>query len=80
MSDFYLLDIERTIAFNRPFYWKGNRCGYTPELEFAGLFHKQVAETIVKNDLDNKTVMISQDMIFQILGGEMKRHEGDTAD
>jgi hypothetical protein len=78
MSDFYLLDIERTIAFNRPFFWKGNKHGYTPDLKFAGLFHKHVAEMIVEHDLDNKTVMISQELIFQILGGEMKFHEGIT--
>lgn len=73
---FILLDLERTIANGIPYYWKGNRYGYTRSIEHAGLFAEEFAERIVKEDYDKKTVMIHQDLLFKILGKDLKQHEG----
>lgn len=78
MGLFYLLDLERTIAHSMPYYWKGNRHGYTSSLEHAGLFSKDFAEKLVKQDIDKTTVMIDQEKVFKILGKDMKQHEGST--
>jgi hypothetical protein len=55
---FILLDLERTLLSGAPCYWKGNKYGYTYDVEYAGVFTEELAKEIVKNDLDNKTVMI----------------------
>lgn len=74
--DFYLLDLERTIGNGRPYYWNGNRHGYTTSLEHAGLFSKWIAEQICEGDYDKRTVMISTEQVSKILGKDMKPHEG----
>lgn len=73
---FYLMDLERTIANRIPYYWKGNRHGYTPNIELAGLFAQEFAEKIVKQDFDSLTILIRQDSVFKILGKDLKQHEG----
>lgn len=64
---FILMDLERTLTSYVPCFWKQNRFGYTYKYEQAGIFSKELAEEIVKNDLDNKTVMISVELVKQIL-------------
>jgi len=76
VSDFYLLDLERTIGYSRPFFWNGNRHGYTTSIEQAGLFSKGLAEKIVESDHSKTTVMISVEQVTKILGKDMKPHEG----
>ena len=77
VADFYLMDLERTIAYNKPYFWKGNRHGYTTSLENAGLFPREIAEQIVDHDhVDRTTVMISWFQVCRILGKEIKPHEG----
>jgi hypothetical protein len=78
MADYYLLDLERTIGNGKPYFWKGNRHGYTDSLQHAGLFTKEFAEKLVKQDIDKRTVMISSSMIAKILGKDLKQHEGIT--
>jgi hypothetical protein len=78
MAEFYLMDLERTIGCNKPYFWKGNRHGYTPHIEQAGIFPEAMADQIVDNDRDNTTVKISTSKIFKILGKDMKSHEGTT--
>ena len=78
MAEYYLLDIERTIAFAKPYFWKGNRHGYTPHIEHAGIFPEQMAEVIVEGDRDKDTVKISTSKVFKILGKDLKPHEGTT--
>ena len=78
MAEFYLLDLERTIGMNQPYFWKWNRHGYTPHIEHAGIFPEKKAVEICKSDRDNRTVMISTQQIFKILGKDMKSHEGTT--
>lgn len=70
------MDLERTISNGVPAFWKGNRHGYTYNLDFAGIFTLQAAQQIVTHDLDNTTVMIHVDTIHRILGKELKAHEG----
>jgi hypothetical protein len=72
---FLLMDLERTIQSGVPCFWKGNRHGYTYNMKFAGLFRKDLAEEIVKNDYDKKTVMISLALIEKILGKDFMMHE-----
>ena len=76
VADFYLLDLERTLGFGRPFFWKGNKHGYTSNWKTAGLFSKAKAEIIVANDFDKLTVMISRDRLIKILGKDEETNEG----
>lgn len=70
------MDLERTISSGVPCYWKANKHGYTYKLEFAGLFKKEVAEEIVRNDFDKTTVLIHYRTIEKILAIKLKSHEG----
>lgn len=72
------MDLERTIASGIPYYWKGNRHGYTPNIQFAGLFAQEFAEKIARQDFDNLTILIRQDSVSKILGKDLKQHEGIT--
>jgi hypothetical protein len=77
VAKFYLLDLERTIALNQPYFWKGNKHGYTNALENAGLFSREVAEKIVDHDqVDRTTVMISWFQMCRILGKDITPNEG----
>jgi hypothetical protein len=78
MAEYYLIDLERTIGYNKPYFWKGNRHGYTSHIEHAGIFPEAKAKEIVETDRDKRTVMISTSHVFKILGMEMKPHEGTT--
>lgn len=64
---YYLLDLERTIIFEKPFYWRANKHGYTCYIDEAGLFSFEIANEIVLNDLDNRTVMIDEKVVEKIL-------------
>ena len=77
--NYYLLDLERTIANHKPYYWKGNRHGYTDSLQHAGLFAESFAKRLVKQDLDDTTVMISAYTMERIFGKDLKQHEGITS-
>jgi hypothetical protein len=78
MSDeyYYLLDLERTLTAGVPCFWKGNKHGYTYNIEHAGIFPTEIAEEIVKHDHDKRTVLVSVRTVFEILGKDMKAHEG----
>lgn len=77
VADFYLLDLERTIALNQPYFWKGNKHGYTNSIKDAGLFSRDIAEKIVDHDqVDRTTVMISWHQVCRILGKDIKPNEG----
>jgi hypothetical protein len=76
MTHFYLLDLERTLTSGVPCFWKGNRHGYTYNIQHAGIFPEEIATEIAKHDLDKRTVPISVQTVFEILGKDMKAHEG----
>lgn len=75
-NQYYLMDLERTLTSGVPCYWKGNRHGYTYSLQHAGIFPEELAAEIVKHDLNKRTVQISLQTVFEILGKDMKEHEG----
>ena len=75
MTKFYLLDLERTLGYHRPFFWKGNKHGYTSSLENAGLFSKEHAEMIVRNDIDKTTVMVPKELVIKFLGRDLNKDE-----
>lgn len=63
----YLLDLERTIGSGFTWYWKANRRGYTTDLYEAGLYSEFIAKGIVDSDSDKSTIMISKELIDNIL-------------
>jgi hypothetical protein len=65
---YYLMDLERTLVSGIPCYWKENKYGYTYNLKYAGLFNEDLANEIVKNDLDERTVKVSQKVAVKYLG------------
>jgi hypothetical protein len=73
---YFLMDLERTLVSNVPCFWLGNKHGYTYRITEAGLFPKHLAKEIVKNDLDNKTVMISSRLVEETKMLDLKQHEG----
>lgn len=75
-DSFFLMDLERTLANGVPCFWKSNRHGYTYSIEHAGIFQRHLAEEIVKNDFDNKTVMISIKLVEETMMLDLKQHEG----
>ncbi len=75
-TTYYLLDLERTIGNCKPYFWKGNKHGYTDAIQFAGRFPKAFAEKICKQDYYKNTVMIPETLIEKILGTDLKQHEG----
>lgn len=72
---YYLLDLERTLTSYVPCFWKQNRYGYTYKIEQAGIFSKELAEEIVKHDLNNRTVMISEQLVKQIMVADLDASE-----
>lgn len=64
---FYLLDLERTLLTGVPCFWKGNRHGYTYSITEAGVFSKDFAEKLCKQDIDERTVMISERAVQKVL-------------
>lgn len=70
---YYLLDLERTLLSGVSCFWKGNKHGYTYSIENAGLFSKDFAEKIVKQDLDKRTIMIHVEVVHKILNMVAKK-------
>jgi len=70
---YYLMDLERTLENGIPCFWKKNRHGYAYTIEEAGLFSKELAEQIIKSDLDNRTIKIHINTVAEILSFEYER-------
>lgn len=66
MNQYFLMDLERTIAMGVPCYWKRNKHGYTYEITQAGIFFKDEAYEIVKADYDQRTVLVPYSLIFDL--------------
>jgi hypothetical protein len=64
---YYLLDLERTFVSGVPYFWNGNKHGYTYNIEQAGIFSKDFAEKVVRQDLDKRTIMIDVEVVQKIL-------------
>lgn len=52
---YYLMDVEFSLVTGMPCYLKKNQDAYTSDVKSAGLFSKEVAEKILKNDLGHRT-------------------------
>jgi hypothetical protein len=76
MEQFLLMDLERTIGTGAACFWKANRYGYTYEVDYAGIFSKELAEEIVKNDLDQKTVLVPLNLIRELDFRGIRSNEG----
>jgi hypothetical protein len=66
---YYLIDLERTLRNGVPFYWRGNRHGYTSFRTTAGQFPEEEAKRIVESDFDGTTVMIEVEKAEKIVRG-----------
>jgi hypothetical protein len=69
---YFLLDLERTIISGVPAYWKGNKHGYTYDIQHAGIFDEINANMIVKSDQDQSTVKVPLNLVFKLLGKDLK--------
>lgn len=69
---YYLIDLERTLSREIPYFWLKNKHGYTTKIEDAGLFAKEAAEQIVKSDINNLTFMIHINIVAEILQLEVR--------
>ena len=73
---YYIIDLERTISSGLPFYWKKSRYGYTYSIEEAGLFPKEIADEIVKKDIQDLTVKIHINTMAELIRNlEIKSYE-----
>lgn len=66
MEKYLLMDLERTLLSGTPCFWKENRYGYTYVIDQAGIFSKELALEISKNDFDQKTVLVPYKLIFDL--------------
>ena len=64
---YYLMDLERTINFDEPYFWKQNKHGYINDIIQAGKFNEIEANRIVNNDRDKMTIKIEIEVIRKIL-------------
>jgi hypothetical protein len=64
---YVLIDLERTIGTGRTHYWKRNKHGYTTEPREAGRFSRTEAVVIVDDDFDQRTTVVSEDVVNKIL-------------
>jgi len=60
------MDLERTLISGTPCFWKGNKHGYTYEVDHAGVFTEDIALETVRNDLDKRTVLVPLRLIKRI--------------
>ena len=69
---YYLIDLERSILSGNVFYLKQNKHGYTRDVFEAGMFPEEMADEIVKEDFDKRTVMVTEETVrklFKFIGG-----------
>lgn len=64
--EYLLMDLERTLLSGSPCFWNQNKHGYTYEIDNAGVFSQEIAEEIVKHDLDQRTVLVPKKLLFDL--------------
>jgi len=64
---YYLIDLERSMRTGSIHYWKPNKFGYTTDLREAGLYDEKEAKDIVDDDIDKRTVLVSELTVKNIL-------------
>lgn len=73
--DYFLMDLERTLISGVPAYWKGNKHGYTYDIQHAGIFSEESANLIIANDRDKTTVKIPVELAIKLLGKDLRINE-----
>jgi hypothetical protein len=72
----YLMDLERTLINGKPYYWKGNKHGYTTDIRQAGKWKREFCEQIIERDFYKDTILITEETISRILGKDALQREG----
>ena len=62
-----LVDLERSVKSGYITYWKPNKMGYTRNINEAGIYDNEQGKKIAAEDFDNRTVVINQSVIDNIL-------------
>lgn len=62
-----LIDLERTLGTGLVHFWKRTEFGYTTKPGEAGHFHKERADSIAFQDMDNNTVVVPVEQFESIL-------------
>lgn len=65
--EYYLVDLERTVIYMKPYFWKRGNHGYTTDHEEAQTFTKRKATLIAKSDVNKRTIPISAEAVRMIL-------------
>ena len=52
---YVLIDLERTLFYKERVYWRPNKCGYTTNIEEAGLYTRSEAASIINADFNLHT-------------------------
>ncbi|WP_394555960.1 hypothetical protein C1N61_32730 (plasmid) [Priestia aryabhattai] len=62
-SLYYLIDLKVSITSSNVQYWKVDKLSSTSDVREAGIFTLDEAVAFVNNDLENNTVMISEEKV-----------------
>lgn len=62
-SLYYLIDLKGSITSSNVQYWKTDKLTSTSDVREAGIFTLDEAVAFVNNDLENNTVMISEEKV-----------------
>lgn len=62
-EQYYLIDLKLSIGTTKVHYLKQNATEYTQVFKEAGLFSLNQATDIVNKDLDNNTIIISEEKV-----------------
>ena len=80
MATCYLMDLERTLAYGKPYFWKSSRYGYTDDIKRAGRWQREICDEIVKRDIHKETIIITEELIEKVLGKDIVQHEESIID
>lgn len=67
---FVLIDLERSIKTGATHYWKGNRNGYTVNVNDVGRYDEEHARQLILHDYERNTVGVSEQRFKQLAGVE----------
>jgi len=62
-SLYYLIDLKDSITSSNVQYWKADKLSSTRDVREAGIFTLDEAVSFVNTDLENNTVMISEEKV-----------------
>lgn len=65
--EYCLIDMERTLCYNKLYFWKKNKRGYTTEIMEIGLYTLNEVTEILSNDVEGNTVVYPARNITEIM-------------